>query len=305
MTITQLEYFLAVADHGSFSVAAERCFVTQPSLSVQISKLEDELGAKLFDRTRKPIVPTEVGRKVLDYARRAVASFYAPKEFVNTLRGEVSGTLRLGVIPSVSPYMMPLFVPRFTKRYPDVSLEIRDMSEAEIVDALGRDLIDVAILTRTGHKTGIRQTPLFDDTLYLYFSPAADRPLPRTVSIDDVEAHGLVTLSEGLYSHGSSFRPGREGEKSPVSFNFEGGSLETLINTVDATGGATIVPSIALSYMSEARRRRVVRFKGVDARRTIVMASSVTCIREAMLNAVKAVGLEIAADLSLSDRIIP
>jgi len=305
MTITQLEYFLAVADHGSFSVAAERCFVTQPSLSVQVSKLEDELGAKLLDRTRKPIVPTEVGRKVLDYARRAVASFYAPKEYVNALRGEVSGDLRMGVIPSVSPYMMPLFIPLFTRRYPSVSLEIHDMNETEIVDALRRDAIDMAILTRTGHKTDIRQTHLFDDALYLYVSPADTRPLPRVAVPANVDTGNLVVMSDLLGSLADSLPSGGGKKKSRLSYNFGGGSFETLINTVDATGGSTIVPSIALSYMSEARRRRVVRFDSPEAKRGIVMATSATCIRQALVNAVKEVGLEVATELSLSDRLIP
>lgn len=124
MTIIQLEYLLAVANHGSFSQAAEKCFVTQPSLSMQVKNLEEELGVILLDRSKKPVIPTEAGTLVLNQAREAVMAFRRVTEAVNDLKGEVSGLLRLGVIPTIAPYLLHRFVPEFTRKYPKVELQI-------------------------------------------------------------------------------------------------------------------------------------------------------------------------------------
>ena len=146
MTIIQLEYLLAVANHGSFSQAAEKCFVTQPSLSMQVKNLEEELGVILLDRSKKPVIPTEAGTLVLNQAREAVMAFRRVTEAVNDLKGEVSGLLRLGVIPTIAPYLLHRFVPEFTRKYPKVELQIKEMVTADIVAALNRDMLDAAIL---------------------------------------------------------------------------------------------------------------------------------------------------------------
>lgn len=113
MTIIQLEYLVAVANHGSFSLAAEKCFVTQPSLSMQVKNLEEELGVILLDRSKKPVIPTEAGTAVLQQAREVLTAFYRVNEVVNDLKGEISGLLRLGVIPTIAPYLVHRFVPDF------------------------------------------------------------------------------------------------------------------------------------------------------------------------------------------------
>lgn len=127
MTIVQLEYLLAVANFGSFSVAAEHCFVTQPSLSMQIKSLEDELGVMLLDRSKKPVIPTEAGEAVLAQARETLREYNSIKEVVARIKGEMSGRIRLGVIPTIAPYMLHKFIPDFVQRYPKVELEIREM----------------------------------------------------------------------------------------------------------------------------------------------------------------------------------
>ena len=146
MTIVQLEYLLAVANCGSFSLASEKCFVTQPSLSMQIKNLEEELGVVLLDRSRKPVIATDAGEVVIRQAREAIKSFKMVRESVADLRGEVSGVLRLGVIPTIAPYLLHRFVPGFARDYPNVELQIRELMTADIIRALGRDMLDAAIL---------------------------------------------------------------------------------------------------------------------------------------------------------------
>ena len=136
MTIIQLEYLLAVANCGSFSLAAEHCFVTQPSLSMQIKSLEEELGVVLLDRSKKPVIPTEAGEVVLAEIRETLRAYDHIREAVAELKGETSGRLRLGVIPTIAPYLLHKFIPDFVRDYPKVELEIAEMVTADIVDAL-------------------------------------------------------------------------------------------------------------------------------------------------------------------------
>ena len=127
MTIIQLEYLLAVANCGSFSLAAEHCFVTQPSLSMQVKALEEELGVVLLDRSKKPVIPTEAGEVVLEQARETIKAYNYIKEAVSELKGETAGKLRLGVIPTIAPYLLHKFIPAFVRDYPKVELEISEM----------------------------------------------------------------------------------------------------------------------------------------------------------------------------------
>ncbi|MEG0498346.1 MAG: LysR family transcriptional regulator, partial [Alistipes sp.] len=138
MTIIQLEYLLAVANCGSFSIAAEHCFVTQPSLSMQVKSLEEELSVILLDRSKKPVIPTEAGEVVLAQAREAIKAYNYIKESVAELKGEISGKLRLGIIPTIAPYLLHKFLPAFVRDFPKVELEISEMVTADIIEALRR-----------------------------------------------------------------------------------------------------------------------------------------------------------------------
>ena len=171
MTIVQLEYLLAVVNFGSFSLAAERSFVTQPSLSMQIKNLEEELGVVLLDRTKKPVMLTQAGEVVAERARDAVKTFHSIYEDVAVLKGTVSGVLRLGVIPTIAPYLLPRMVQDFEARCPDVHLEIREMITPQIVRAMEHDEIDAAILAGGTCPEGITEECIFDDRFYAYLSP--------------------------------------------------------------------------------------------------------------------------------------
>lgn len=138
MTIIQLQYLIEVANCGSFSGASERCFVTQPSLSMQIKALEDELGVVLLDRSKKPVIPTDAGNVVIAQAQETLRAYNYIRESVAELKGETSGKLRLGVIPTIAPYLLHKFIPDFVKEFPRVELEIREMITADIIHILQR-----------------------------------------------------------------------------------------------------------------------------------------------------------------------
>jgi LysR family hydrogen peroxide-inducible transcriptional activator len=286
MTISQLEYFLAVVNHGSFSTAAEYCFITQPSLSTQIGHLEDEVGMILLDRGSKPIVPTEAGRVLLEQAREAVSAFYATKEKLNDLRDNISGKLRLGVIPTVSPYLMPWFVLEFLKRYPKVTIEVRDMFTAELIEALNRDTIDIAILSG-GIDMKIRETELFKDKLYVYVSPKNTLYNKESVFIREIDVRQLLILSEGNCLRNQILTLCKARRKIKSTYNFANCSLETLMHMVDASAALTIIPGMAIEYIPEEKRKQIKPFAGVDAHRKITMAAGRTYARQALVEAVR------------------
>lgn len=244
MTIIQLEYLLAVANCGSFSLAAEHCFVTQPSLSMQIKSLEEELGVVLLDRSKKPVIPTEAGEVVLAEIRETLRAYDHIREAVAELKGETSGRLRLGVIPTIAPYLLHKFIPDFVRDYPKVELEIAEMVTADIVDALRRDRIDAALVAGGTCGEGIQEHELFDDRFHLYVS--RENPLfERTnVRIEDIDLKELVLLSPGHCMRDQIIELCQAKREVPSHYTFESGSLDTLMRIVDYTHCVTIIPEI-------------------------------------------------------------
>src|SRR6478672_11381306 len=146
MTIVQLEYIVAVDTYRSFIMAAEKCFVTQPTLSMQIQKLEETLGVKLFDRSRQPVVPTEIGIEVIEQARRVLQESYKINEVINERKGEIGGELKIGIIPTIAPYLLPKVLGGFMEKYPKVKLSISELTTETIILKLKTGLLDCGIL---------------------------------------------------------------------------------------------------------------------------------------------------------------
>ena len=294
MTIIQLEYLLAVANCGSFSLAAEHCFVTQPSLSMQVKSLEEELGVVLLDRSKKPVIPTEAGEAVLAQAREALKEYNAIREVVSELKGETAGKMRLGVIPTIAPYLLHRFIPDFVNMYPKVELEIREMVTSDIVDALRRDRIDAAIVAAGTCGEGIVEQELFSDRFYLYVSP--NNPLyERTnVRIEDIDLKDLVLLSPGNCMRDQIIELCQARRGMTHHYSFESGTLDTLMRIVDCTSCVTVIPEMALDYIPAERRRQVKTLaKGatsrkiaVAIRRTYVKTSIVKALTDTIIKAV-------------------
>ncbi len=294
MTIIQLEYLIAVANYGSFSVASENCFVTQPSLSMQVKNLEEELGVILLDRSKKPVIPTEAGTVVIRQAKEAIKAFYMIKESVNDLRGEVAGTLRLGVIPTIAPYLLHRVIPDFVKRYPKVELEVREMLTPSIVEALNRDMMDAAILAGGTVPPGILEEELFSDPFYAYVSPSHDLYERSNIRIEDIDVRHLLLLSEGHCLRDQVLELCQARKKAVSQYRFECGSLETLMRFVDTSGGMTILPEMVIGYIAPERRPQVKtlakgavsRKVAIAVRRTYVKRSLIGVLKEAVVNAV-------------------
>lgn len=146
MTIIQLEYIIAVDTHKNFAEAAQSCFVSQPALSMQIKKIEEELGVLVFDRSKKPVLTTDIGKLIIQQAREAVRQVHRINEIIDNQKGEIGGELRVGIIPTLSPYLLPLFITKFMKKYPSVRLVIEELLTDVIIEKLNNDLLDVGVL---------------------------------------------------------------------------------------------------------------------------------------------------------------
>ena len=285
MTIIQLEYLLAVANCGSFSQAAEHCFVTQPSLSMQVKALEEELGVVLLDRSKKPVIPTEAGEVVIGKARETLKAYNCIREAVSELKGETAGKLRLGVIPTIAPYLLHKFIPAFVRDYPKVELEISEMITSDIVDAMKHDRIDAALVASGTCGEGITEQELFSDRFYAYVSP--ENPLfeRSNIRIEDIDLKDLVILSPGNCMRDQIIELCQARRSMPSHYTFESGSLDTLMRIVDCTSCLTIVPEMAVEYIPADRRDRLKTIAKGATSRKIAVAVRRTYVKNSIIRA--------------------
>ena len=305
MTIIQLQYLIEVANCGSFSGASERCFVTQPSLSMQIKALEDELGVVLLDRSKKPVIPTDAGNVVIAQAQETLRAYNYIRESVAELKGETSGKLRLGVIPTIAPYLLHKFIPAFVRDYPKVELEISEMITADIVEALKRDRIDAAIVASGTCGVGIVELDLFSDRFYAYVSP--ENPLfERTnIRIEDIDLKDLILLSRGNCMRDQIIELCQARRSVPSHYYFESGSLDTLMRIVDCTACLTIIPEMALEYIPAERRAQVKTLaKGATSRRIAIVVRR-TYVKNSIISALESTIMAKAAPKAAAKSPVP
>lgn len=294
MTIIQIEYLLAVANCGSFSQASELCFVTQPSLSMQVKNLEEELGVILLDRSKKPVIPTEAGQVVIKNAREALKAYNYIKESVNELKGEVAGSLKLGVIPSIAPYLLHRFIPGFLKKYPKVELEIREMKTADIFAALSKDAIDAAIIAGGMCPENIAEEELFNDRFYAYVSPSNALYDRTNVRIEDINMKELLLLSDGHCLRDQILELCQLRMAARPTCCFESGSLDTLMRIVDCTNNITVIPEMAVEFIPRHRKEQLKTLAKGAASRKITIAVRRTYVKKTLISALKESIMEIA-----------
>ena len=292
MTIIQLQYLIEVANCGSFSAASEHCFVTQPSLSMQIKSLEEELGVILLDRSKKPVIPTEAGAVVIAQVQEALRAYNYIRESVAELKGETAGKIRLGVIPTIAPYLLHKFIPDFVKRYPRVELEIREMVTGDIIEALKHDRIDAALVASGTCGEGIIERDLFSDTFYAYVSQSNPLIERSNIRIEDIDMKDLILLSPGNCMRDQILELCQARRSVPSHYSFESGSLDTLMRIVDCSSSLTIIPEMALEYIPIGRKQQVKTLaKGATSRR-IAIAIRRTYVKESIINALEKTILE-------------
>jgi LysR family transcriptional regulator, hydrogen peroxide-inducible genes activator len=262
MTITQLQYVLAVAEYKNFTLAAEKCFVTQPTLSMQIQKIEEELNILIFDRTKKPIQLTDIGQKIVTQAKNIVSEAGKIKDIVEYQKGFIGGEFKLGIIPTIMPTLLPMFLTNFIKKYPKVKLIIEELNTDEIISRLKNGHLDAAIAA----------TPLEDEQIkeiVMYYEPfVAYIPESHTVSKkDEIEIEDLNLDEILLLQDGHCFRDGilnlcrNQNVNKTNSFQIESGSFETLIKLADEGLGTTLLPYLHTLDLKEKDKLKLREFK--------------------------------------------
>lgn len=289
MNIQQLEYIIAVDNHRHFSKAAEASFVTQPTLSMMIQKLEEELGVKIFDRSQLPVHPTEIGRRIIDQARVAVAQVNQIKEVVQEEKGIIKGVFRLGIIPTISPYLLPRLMQVHSENKYDIRIVISELTTDQILKGLSNDSLDGGILATPLREPSIRENPIYYERFYAYVSPQ-ERALFAKTSLDesDLTAARLWLLDEvhcfrTQILHLCNLRKKKSGNQQSI-FSYEAGSIDTLINIVDKNDGLTVIPEMALANLSEAQMKNVRPFKNSTPVREVSLVTRKEFYRERLLN---------------------
>lgn len=269
MTIQQLEYLIAVDKHRHFGHAAESCFVTQPTLSAQLSKLERELGVILFDRSKMPVIPTEIGVQIISQAKKVVSESKGILELVAQLKGDISGVIKLGIIPTLAPYLLHLFIRKFLEKYPKVKMEVQEMVTEEIVRKLKNDELDLGIVVTPLQELGVVEKPMFYEKFYAYLSK--DHPLLREKFFNPemVKQEDLWILQQGHCFRDQVINLCDQSLSGPSNFHYESGSLEGLKNMVNKYQGVTLLPELATFDLSDEEKSRIRPFAGVPPTREV------------------------------------
>ncbi|GAA4852612.1 hydrogen peroxide-inducible genes activator [Algivirga pacifica] len=292
ITLTQLEYLIAVEQHGSFSNAAEASFVTQPTLSMQIKKLEEFLGVTIFDRSKHPVTPTKVGKPIITQAYQIVREAKKIKDIVDQHKGIIGGELRVGIIPTLAPYLLPRFAGALVKEYQDVSLVVKEWQTEEILSALKNDRIDVGILVTPLKENGIQEMPLFYEELRVYTSKAHPFENQLEVDVADLQSPDIWLLSSGHCFRDQVINLCSE-SKDKMTNNlpiaYESGSLETLRKLVDKEGGFTLLPELAIDEFDEEGQERIRTFKDTRPVREVSLVYSKDFAKQSLLEALKKV----------------
>jgi LysR family hydrogen peroxide-inducible transcriptional activator len=260
-SLTQLEYMLAVDKHRHFGRAADACHVSQPSLSMQLQKLEEELGVVVFDRSKKPILPTPKGAVLIEQAKQVIAEHRRLIELSQVQHGVLRGDLRLGVIPTLAPYLIPLFIEKFAKSYPEVNLQIAEMKTAEILQALDEDRLDAGLLVTPIGQARFEEKVLFYEPFYLYVSDGHPYHKKSRVRESDLNATDIWLLEEGHCMRNQVVRLCSLKKDSGVFKNvrFESGNLETLRSLVDHSEGYTLLPHLAVHEITDAVSKKKIK----------------------------------------------
>ncbi|WP_179351999.1 LysR substrate-binding domain-containing protein [Winogradskyella vidalii] len=252
MTITQLKYALAIAEHKNFTKAAEKCFVTQPTLSTQIQKLEDELDILIFDRSKKPIELTEVGRKIVFQARNIVNEADRIQDIVDQQKGFIGGEFRIGIIPTIMPTLLPMFLKNFIKKFPKVKLKIEELTTDEILTRISDGHLDAAIVATPLESDNIKERVLYYEPFVAYVPEHHRLNNKKRIEVSDLDLDDMLLLEDG-----HCFRDGVINlcktlkEQVDDNFQIESGSIETLIKLSNEGMGMTLLPYLHTLDISE------------------------------------------------------
>ena len=262
MTFTQLQYIIALDIHRHFAEAALQCHITQPTLSMQVQKLEEELGTKIFDRSKQPVLPTEPGMEIIAQARKILSERDVLIDMIDAKKDIIKGELKIGIIPTLAPYLLPLFIPSFTKKHQHIRLIVNELTTNYIISSLRQGKIDAGILVTPLNEKGIKEDVLFYEEMLAYVSSNNAVYKKHFVLPKDIDPEKLLLLHEG-HCFRSQIIQLCELQKTRVNshFEYEAGSFETLRRMVELNDGITVLPELATLDMTAHQKNHLRYFK--------------------------------------------
>ncbi len=293
MNIQQLTYIIAIDRFRHFARAAEHCRVTQPTLSTMLNRLEEELGVKVFDRSRSPVMPTETGKRIIAQARRILEEVDHLHRLAGEMSDQVEGELRLGVIPTVAPFLLPLFLQDLLDAYPKLRITINELTTSEIIIQLKSNMIDAGILATPLGQEAIREIPLYNEPFVVYRSkmlpPVTSKKKPGKVMPEDLDLDRLWLLEEGhcLRSQIAALCELKKQNKTYSNLVYEAGSIDSLKRLVDSNSGITILPALAIREFTEKELESVQYFRDPVPARQISIVTYRHHLKERIVDVLK------------------
>ena len=273
MTLTQLEYVVALDTHRHFVQASEKCFVTQPTLSMQIQKLEEELAVKIFDRTKQPVIPTEIGASIIAQVRIILREANMIQELINDQKDIMTGELRIGIIPTLAPYLLPSLFKSMREKYPQLNLVIKETITEEVISELKSNRLDCGLVVTPLNDSSIKEDVLFYEELFVYVSRRNALYDKKYVLAKEIDPDQLWLLEEGHCFRSQVLNLCELKRSSDLHFKYETGNIETLKRMVDKSDGITILPELAVMEFSMSQMKLVKRLKEPSPAREVSLVT--------------------------------
>ncbi len=289
LSLQQLEYIVAVDTWRHFHKAAERCFVTQPTLSMQIQKLEDDIGIKIFDRSKKPIVPTEFGAIFIAQARKIIGESHHLRELISEFKGSHEGELRLGIIPTIAPYLLPFFLKSFLEKYPEINLQISETKTETLLKRLRRNELDAGILSTPLNESDFSTEVLYNEEFLAYVAPSERLYHQKLLSAADIASSNVWLLEDGHCFRDQMLNFCAMASPNTLSsqLRYQAGSLETLKRMVDLHEGITFLPKLATFGLSKLQTEKLRTFAPPVPIREISLVTYSNTAKRRLINLLK------------------
>lgn len=287
MTLTQLEYVVALDTYRHFLLASEKCFVTQPTLSMQIQKLEDELGVKLFDRTKQPVIPTEIGVSIIAQARIVLREAGMVRQLISDQKDALTGELRIGIIPTLAPYLLPPLYKEMREKYPQLNLVIKETITEEVIHELKNNRLDCGLVVTPLKDPSIKEDVLFYEELFVYVSKKNALVDKKYVLPNDIDPNQLWLLEEGHCFRSQALNLCELRKRGDFHVKYETGNIETLKRMVDKSDGITILPELAVMEFSKPQLKLVKRLKEPSPAREVSLVTHRDYIKNKLIKTLK------------------
>ena len=298
MTLQQLEYILAVNQFRHFAKAAEYCRVTQPTLSAMIQKLEEELDTRIFDRSQQPVCPTPVGIHIIEQAQNILVQANRIKNIIEEEKHSLTGTFKLGILPTVAPYLLPRFFPQLMKKYPDLDIRVVEMKTNDIKKALQTGEIDAGIVASLAGMEELQQTPLFYEQFFAYVSREDALFNNEVIRTSDLNGEQLWLLDEGHCFRDQLVRFCQMKSARASQLAYHLGSMETFMRMVESGKGVTYIPELAVLQLGDAQKELVRSFAIPCPTRQVVLLTNKNFIRHTLLEVlVKEIKLSVPKEM--------